>query len=160
MFLAERGNGDLPGGPVVLCLPGYMQETLVWSPVQEDSTCCKAAKLCLTTAEPTLRHKRSYHHEKRAQLRLKSSPCSPQLGEACAQQGRSSVAKNKWKRKESSVIWLPNGQEMRWCPPDGASLSSSDSAILLATFTVLTWGFHKALKLLLFQGVTSGHHTV
>ena len=74
---------------------------------------------CFTTAEPTLCRKRSYHHEKPAQPRLKSSPRSPQLEKACVQQGRSSVAKNKWMnelffKKGKKVVWFGCQTVKRW----------------------------------------------
>ena len=100
-----------------ICLP--MQGTRVWALVWEDPTCLGATKpmhhnywACtleltrhnywahvsqlLKTAhlEPMLRNKRSHLNEKAAH-RNESSPCSPQLEKAHAQQQRPNTAKNK-----------------------------------------------------------------
>ena len=96
-----------------------MQGTQVQALAQEDPTCCGATKpvrhnywVCAlepvshnywphmpellkpTRLEPALRNKRSHRNEK-PRTAIKSSPRSPQLEKAHAQQQRPNAAKNK-----------------------------------------------------------------
>ena len=49
--------------------------------------------------EPVLHNKRSQLNEKPKVLQLESSPCSPQLEKALAQQWKAGTAKNKYVNK-------------------------------------------------------------
>ena len=97
-----------------------VQGTRVWSLVQEDPTCRRATNpashnywspgdlepaccnywthalqlLKPVHLEPMLRNKRS------PRTTMKSSPCSPQLEKACAQQQRPNTTKNLKKKKD------------------------------------------------------------
>ena len=56
-----------------------------------------------TRLEPVLHNKRSHHNEKPATA-TKSSPCSPQLEKASAQQQRPNTAKNKWNEFLKNIL--------------------------------------------------------
>ena len=78
----KEWHGDFPGGAVVkIRLP--MQGTRVQPLVREDPTCRGATKP--VRQEPVRRNKRS-HPMRSLRTATKSSPCSPQLEKACAQQ--------------------------------------------------------------------------
>ena len=106
-----------------ICLP--MQGTRVRAPVWEDPMCRGATKpvrhnywACAlesphaTTTEPTCHNYWSPHSTTREDTTMrrpctatKSSPCSPQLEKAHAQQWRPNAAKKKKKKKK--VVWFP-----------------------------------------------------
>ena len=81
-----------------ICLP--MQRTRVWSLVQEDPRCCKAAKpmchnYCACAPASTLWNKRSHCNEETIRHKW-SSLCLPAyLEKAWVQQWRPSTAKNR-----------------------------------------------------------------
>ena len=81
-----------------------MQGTRVWALVPEDPTCCRATRpVChnywACALDPVLSSLCSATREATAvgstRTATKSSPRSPQLGKACAQQRRHNAAKNK-----------------------------------------------------------------
>ena len=109
--ILKHNHRDFPGGTVVKNPPA-MQGTRVRSLVREDPTCHGATKpMChnywACALKPASHNYWSPHpracapqQEKPPQVRsprttLKSSPHSPQLEKACAQQQRPNAAKNK-----------------------------------------------------------------
>ena len=112
-----------------ICLP--MQETRVWALVQEDPTCRGATKpehhnYWGRALEPA---SHNYWTREATAMRspvtaMKSSPQSPQLEKACAQQRRPNTAKNIFKKKKKigKREWLK--KKIRDLPWDNVSWES------------------------------------
>ena len=93
-----------------------MQGTRVRALAREDPTCRGATKPVhhnyrACALEPVLRNKRSHHNEKPTHTATKSSPRSPQLEKACAQQRRPNAAKNQLKNE---FIFKKNANSQAW----------------------------------------------